>query len=92
MTRSNPIIAGLALAMLAPALALAGQAPAPAAGQAQAPRPANNQPAAQATQRPMVSCQRGGLQYAVRLYLEAQAKGDTSVTAARHRSRLPRKT
>jgi hypothetical protein len=41
----------------------------------QAPRGA---PAPQAAQRPMVSCQRGGLQYAVRLYLAAQAKGDLS--------------
>jgi hypothetical protein len=31
-----------------------------------------------ATQRPMVSCQRGGLQHAVGLYLAAQASGDFS--------------
>src|SRR5690606_6959738 len=55
-------------ALLASMFAQAGQAPAGGAA-AQAP---------QATQRPMVSCQRGGLQHAVRLYLEAQAKGDTS--------------
>jgi hypothetical protein len=39
---------------------------------------AGQAPGPQATQRPMVSCQRGGLQHAVRLYLEAQAKGDIS--------------
>jgi hypothetical protein len=74
--RSNIISTGIALcgAMLVPALAIAGQAP--AAGPA--PQPANNQPAIQATQRPMVSCQRGGLQHAVKLYLEGQAKGDMS--------------
>jgi hypothetical protein len=59
-------------AMLVPALALAGQAP------AGPPAPGAPGPGVQATQRPMVSCQRGGLQHAVRLYLEAQAKGDIS--------------
>jgi hypothetical protein len=75
--RTNLVSAGFALcgAMLAPLLATAGQAPAAAPGAA-APRPAVQ--AAQATQRPMVSCQRGGLQHAVRLYLAAQAKGDLS--------------
>jgi hypothetical protein len=32
----------------------------------------------QATQKPMVSCTRGGLQHTVNLYLAAQAKGDIS--------------
>ena len=32
-----------------------------------------------ASQFPIVSCQRGGLQHAVRLYLEAQVKGDISI-------------
>jgi hypothetical protein len=53
--------------------AQAPAAPAPAGGAA--PRPAQT---FQATQRPMISCQRGGLQHAVRLYLAAQAKGDIS--------------
>lgn len=79
MKRSS-FITRLALcgAMLAPALTLAGQAP--AAGQAGRPRASGQTASAatQATQRPMVSCQRGGLQHAVRLYLEAQAKGDIS--------------
>lgn len=74
MKRSNLMTTGAALcgALLTSMFAQAGQAPAPAAGGAQAA------PAQQATQRPMVSCQRGGLQHAVRLYLEAQAKGDIS--------------
>lgn len=79
MKRSNIISTGLALcgAMLIPALALAGQAPAPAPGTT--PSATARPPGAPgATQRPMVSCQRGGLQHAVRLYLEAQAKGDIS--------------
>jgi hypothetical protein len=69
MKRSSLIHVGLALcgALLASVPGHAGQAP-PGA-QAQAP---------QAAQRPMVSCQRGGLQHAVRLYLAAQAKGDLS--------------
>ncbi len=72
MNRSKLITTGAAFcgALLASMMAGAGQAP--AAGGAQAT------PASQATQRPMVSCQRGGLQHAVRLYLEAQAKGDIS--------------
>src|SRR5688500_17813884 len=71
--RSN-FFTGLALcsAMLVPLAATAGQAAAPAAP------PANNQAAIQATLRPMVYCQRGGLQHAVKLYLEGQAKGDMS--------------
>ena len=44
----------------------------PAIGQAAAPQ------GPPATQRPMVSCTRGGLQHAVNLYLAAQAKGDIS--------------
>jgi hypothetical protein len=42
---------------------------------AQAPAPAIAPPA---TQKPMVSCARGGLQHAANLYLAAQAKGDLS--------------
>jgi len=75
------IITGLALcAALVASAAHSGQAPAPAApraGTAPAAAPAA-QPAPQAAQRPTVSCQRGGLQHAARLYLEAQAKGDIS--------------
>ena len=74
MKSSNLINACVAIcgAMLITAPGLAGQAPpgaAPAQGQRGAPAPG-------ATQRPMVSCQRGGLQYAVKLYLAAQAKGN----------------
>src|SRR5690606_23353044 len=65
--------AALCGAMLASMMVSAGQAPTP--GQVQ---PGQSAPGAQATQRPMVSCQRGGLQHAVRLYLEAQTKGDFS--------------
>jgi len=71
------IITSLALcAALLASVVHAGQAPAPAAPRAGAAPAA--QPAPQAAQRPEVSCQRGGLQHAVRLYLEAQAKGDYS--------------
>jgi len=73
MKRPNLIYASLALwsAMLIYAPGLAAQAPpaAPAQGQRGAAAP-------QAAQRPTVSCQRGGLQHAVRLYLAAQAKGN----------------
>lgn len=55
----------------------------PALGYAQfakpKPKPGDPPPGVQATQVPMVSCQRGGLQHAVRLYLAAQAKGDISI-------------
>jgi hypothetical protein len=55
----------------------------PALGHAQLPKakakPGDPPPGVQATQVPMVSCQRGGLQHAVRLYLAAQAKGDISI-------------
>jgi len=53
----------------------------PAAGLAQMPKPGPGAPGpnVQASQFPVVSCQRGGLQHAVRLYLEAQAKGDISI-------------
>ncbi len=55
----------------------------PALGHAQFPKaqakPGDPPPGAQASQVPMVSCQRGGLQHAVRLYLAAQAKGDISI-------------
>lgn len=79
MKRVSILSASLALcgAMLGSVAALAGQAPA-------GPPPVNTgtpqrgTPPTQATQRPQVSCQRGGLQYAVRLYLEAQVKGDIS--------------
>jgi hypothetical protein len=74
MKRTNLISTCLALggALLVPVFGIAGQAP------AGPPAPGAPGPGAQATQRPMVSCQRGGLQHAVRLYLEAQAKGDIS--------------
>lgn len=58
-------VVALCSALLVPALASAAQAPAGQQGPA-------------ATQRPMVSCARGGLQHAVNLYLAAQAKGDIS--------------
>ena len=80
MKRQN-IFTGLALcAALLSSVAHAGQAPgpAPAAQQSAVTPGANEQARVQAAQRPQVSCQRGGLQYAVRLYLEAQAKGDVS--------------
>jgi hypothetical protein len=61
------------------------QAPAPAPRPAAAAAPPGTLPSSArppgtpgATQRPMVSCQRGGLQHAVKLYLEGQAKGDFS--------------
>lgn len=74
MKRSRLIRVGLALcgAMLVLTTGVFGQVP-PGAGGA-----AGRGAAPQATQHPMVSCQRGGLQYAVRLYLAAQAKGDIS--------------
>ena len=52
----------------------------PAAQAPQAPRTPlqNGQAPVAATQRPMVSCSRGGLQTAINLYLEAQGKGDVS--------------
>ena len=59
--------------------AAAPAAPAsPAARGPAAPQAARPPGAPGATQKPMVSCQRGGLQYAVKLYLAAQAKGDIS--------------
>jgi hypothetical protein len=55
----------------------------PVLGQAQGakakPKPGDPPPGVQASQLPRVSCQRGGLQHAVRLYLAAQAKGDISI-------------
>jgi hypothetical protein len=62
----------LCAALLVPVLANA-QAPAPRPGP-----PARPPGAVGAAQHPMVSCQRGGLRYAVQLYLAAQAKGDIS--------------
>lgn len=59
--------------MFAAAPAMAGQA-APAAG----PRLQNGQAPVALTQRPMISCTRGGLQHAINLYLEAQRRGDLS--------------
>jgi hypothetical protein len=75
MKRPNLIQACLALcgAMLIYAPGLAAQAPQAAGAQAQ-----RGAATPQATQRPMVSCQRGGLQHAVRLYLAAQSKGNPS--------------
>src|SRR6185436_11311991 len=76
MRRLTLISACIALCggMIAAAQGQAGQAP--PRGGAQAPPRGAGAPGA--TQRPMVSCQRGGLQHAVRLYLAAQAKGDFS--------------
>jgi hypothetical protein len=77
--RSNPSIY-MCLALLGLSLVsvpgIAAQAP-PATTPAATTPPAT---AGQlpATQRPMVSCVRGGLQHAVNLYLAAQAKGDIS--------------
>jgi len=78
MKRSSSVYACLALcgALLAPAFSQAAQAPTPAAPPAGSTARPPGTPGA--TQRPMVSCQRGGLQHAVRLYLAAQAKGDIS--------------
>ena len=72
-SRIIPVCVSLVGAMLAPALSQAAQAP-------QAPRTPlqNGQAPVAATQRPMVSCSRGGLQTAINLYLEAQGKGDVS--------------
>jgi hypothetical protein len=57
---------------LAPAMGLGAQAP------ASGPPLQSGQAAVPATQRPVVSCSRGGLQTAINLYLEAQSKGDIS--------------
>jgi hypothetical protein len=59
-------------AAVAPALALAGQAP------PSGPPLQSGQAAVPPTQKPMVSCSRGGIQTAINLYLEAQSKGDLS--------------
>jgi len=59
-------------AVLAPALGLAGQAP------PSGPPLQMGQAAVAPTQRPMVSCSRGGIQTAINLYLDAQSKGDLS--------------
>jgi hypothetical protein len=71
-SRILPACVGVLGALLVPALQ-AAQAP-------QAPRTPlqNGQAPVAATQRPMVSCSRGGLQTAINLYLEAQGKGDIS--------------
>ena len=80
MKRSSFVTSCVALcgSVFAAAAALAAQAPpgaGPAAGGQAARGPIPNLPA---TQKPMVSCQRGGLQHAVKLYLQGQAKGDYS--------------
>jgi hypothetical protein len=66
-------------ALLLPVFAQAA-APAPRAGGPPAAGPPAVRPPGVpgATQKPMVSCQRGGLQHAVGLYLAAQAAGDIS--------------
>jgi hypothetical protein len=56
---------GYLVTLLATVSATAGQAPL-------------GPPGPPATQRPMVSCTRGGMQHAVNLYLAGQAKGDHS--------------
>jgi len=82
--RTNFLHAGLALCavLLVPVLTLAqapgGGPPRPAGPPGAPPGVASAPRAPGATQHPMVSCQRGGLQYAVKLYLAAQAKGDIS--------------
>jgi hypothetical protein len=77
----------LCAALLVPVLGNAAAPPGPGPAPAAAPRggaapagPAAVRPpgAPGATQRPMVSCQRGGLQHAVGLYLAAQGSGDFS--------------
>jgi hypothetical protein len=79
------ICVAICVAMLIPSLHQAAQAQTPGPGApktgpgAPAAKPGAPGPGVQATQQPMVSCQRGGLQHAVRLYLAAQAKGDISV-------------
>jgi hypothetical protein len=64
-------------------VALCGVMLTPALGHAQLPKakpkPGDPPPGVQAMQVPIVSCQRGGLQHAVRRYLAAQAKGDISI-------------
>ncbi|MFO7324082.1 MAG: hypothetical protein DIU62_000070 [Pseudomonadota bacterium] len=77
MKRTNLITTAAALcgALLAATVAGAAQPPAPQQGGI---GPGANEGRVQAAQRPTVSCQRGGLQHAVRLYLEAQTKGDIS--------------
>jgi len=86
--RTNLVIICIVVcaAMLIPAFNKAAMAQAPGPGakqgapkQSAAPKPGAPAPGEQASQQPMVSCQRGGLQHAVRLYLAAQAKGDISV-------------
>lgn len=74
MKRTNLVTMCIALcaAMLFPVLGQAQFAKAK-------PKPGDPPPGVQASQVPMVSCQRGGLQHAVRLYLAAQAKGDISI-------------
>ena len=74
MKRTNclAICIALCVAMLIPALGYAQFAK-------PKPKPGDPPPGVQAAQVPMVSCQRGGLQHAVRLYLAAQAKGDISI-------------
>ncbi|MBN2339324.1 MAG: hypothetical protein JXP48_12375 [Acidobacteria bacterium] len=74
MKRTNLVTMCIALsaAMLFPVLGQAQFAKAK-------PKPGDPPPGVQASQVPMVSCQRGGLQHAVRLYLAAQAKGDLSI-------------
>ena len=83
MRRSKLISACIALCggllAIAPGLAGQGQRGAtPAAPGAVPPGAGAPRGGPGAAQRPMVSCQRGGLQFAVRQYLAAQAKGDLS--------------
>jgi hypothetical protein len=75
--RSNLLATGAALCAALLAATAAGAAQPPAAQQSGV-GPGANEGRVQAAQRPQVSCQRGGLQHAVRLYLEAQARGDIS--------------
>jgi hypothetical protein len=75
--RSNLLATGAARCAALLAATAAGAAQPPAAQQGGV-GPGANEGRVQAAQRPQVSCQRGGLQHAVRLYLEAQARGDIS--------------
>jgi hypothetical protein len=103
------ICAAICIAMLIPSLYQTAQAQTPGQGAPKvgapktgAAKPGTPGPGVPATQQPMVSCQRGGLQHAVRLYLAAQANGDISVLplsngfayqenyeVRRHQQRLP---
>ncbi|MEP7311898.1 MAG: hypothetical protein ABI859_04910 [Pseudomonadota bacterium] len=74
MKRNSRVYSLLMLcgAVVTSTIGLAGQAP------PSGPPLQSGQAAVAATQRPVVSCSRGGIQTAINLYLEAQSKGDIS--------------